>query len=433
MAKQHQTTATNDYLLDFLRSLPATGANGFEGLVRDLLEQWTNFSFRIARAGSQFGKDGMSEGQDEFSIAFETKRYNETTELNARELLGELTQAKTSYPELELWVLAATREVGDLAKDLRKGAERLDVDILIVDARVDGVGSLHALCAEYPHVIIQYCRNNNGLNEKLIESLNEIKSHPHYQNVLQNLRTSLDVSIFGKSSARQKSYVWLKDHVTNKDQANSGFFQDIGLFQPGNKRVTRSTINQSLDTWWDNWKMNPSFYALIGEEGTGKTWALFSWLVEKFNESYGPIILPVTTAQLADSSDLNEIIATVLYKRCRKSKDFWNRRIEAWQKCSKSEEPFLLLCLDGLNEHPNHSFWRSIAAQATSNEMFGRIAIIMTSRPEFWRNCVSTGINETVIETHGYDDTELQQVLSASHMSLSQIPQALRPLIRKPR
>ena len=50
-----------DPLIDFLRALPATGAKGFEGLIRDLLEAETNLTFRVARSGSQFGKDGQSE------------------------------------------------------------------------------------------------------------------------------------------------------------------------------------------------------------------------------------------------------------------------------------------------------------------------------------------------------------------------------------
>src|SRR6266567_7881503 len=85
-------------LVEFLRSLPATGPEGFEGLIRNLLEQWTGLTFRIAQTGSQFGKDGLSESQGPFFIAFETKRYEETTGLNARSLSGELFQVKQSAP-----------------------------------------------------------------------------------------------------------------------------------------------------------------------------------------------------------------------------------------------------------------------------------------------------------------------------------------------
>lgn len=434
MANPKQRTATNDFLVNFLRSLPATGPNGFEGLMRDLLEQWTGLTFRLARSGSQFGKDGTSETQGQFTVTFETKRYKDTTELNARELSGELLQVKTSFPDLDLWVLAATKEVGDLAEDLRQSAEFLNIGILIVDARPDGIGPLQVLCAEYPHVVIEFCKRNkkNAEEKQITDHLNGIKTHHSYQSALERLRKTLSLTVFGNASARHDAYDWLKNHVGSKSQAYSVFSQDIGLLEIGNRRIPRGTLNQSLDTWCNNWKTDASICALVGEEGTGKTWALFSWLLEKFGESHGPIVLPITTGQLPASSDLVEIIATTLHQRCRKSKEFWRRRIESWQKDPKGEGPLFLLCLDGLNERPDFP-WRSILAQAASDEMLGRIAIIMTSRREIWQRHVSSGVKETIVETFGYNDAELQLALRASPLSLSQIPQALRPLIRKPR
>ncbi len=408
MAKSKQSSDPHDPLLDFLRLLPATGPNGFEGLVRDLLERWTGLTFRLARSGSQFGKDGTSETQRQFSVSFETKRYEETTELNARELSGELLQAKTAFPDLDLWVLAATKEVGDLAEDLRQSAEYLNIEILVVDSRADSVGPLQALCAEYPQVVIAFCRRDQKTNyeNRITTRLNGIKAHPSYSNAVERLRNSFSSTVFGNASARQDSYVWLKNHVASSGEAYSAFSQDIGLLEIGSRRIPRNTLNQSLDAWWDSWKSDTSICALVGEEGTGKTWALFSWLVEKFDDSHGPIVLPLTAAQLPTSADLIEIISTALYQRCRKTKDFWWKRIDSWLKLAKVEEPLFLLCFDGLNERPDFP-WRSILAQASSDEMLGRIAIIMTSRLEIWQMRVSSGVNEKIVSTHGYDDKEL--------------------------
>lgn len=434
MANTKQAKVINDYLLDFLRSLPATGPNGFEGLIRVLLEKWTRLTFRLARSGSQFGKDGTAETHGPFSVTFETKRYKETTELNARELSGELLQVKTAFPSLDLWVLAATKEVGDLAEDLRKSAIQLDVDILVVDARADGIGPLQVLCAEYPQVIADFCQRNNksSVVKSIARHIENIKKSAHFPSAVERLRKSLTTTVFGTASARIDSYNWLKKQITNKKEAYAAFSQDIGLLEIGSRRILRSSINHSLDSWWNSCKAYSSVCALMGEEGAGKTWALFSWLVEKFDDASGPIVLPITTAQLSVCTDLIEIIATALHQRCGRVQDFWLKRIESWQQRPRSDEPLFLLCLDGLNERPDFP-WRKILAQASSDKLLGQIAIIVTCRSEIWRKNISTGVKEVIIETLGYDDAELQQALEASDLKLSQIPPALQPLIRKPR
>jgi hypothetical protein len=135
------STTKFDYLLECLLSLEATGPNGFEGLVLDLLEKWTNQTFRLARSGSQSGKDTTSDKLNGCVIAAEMKRYEDGTSLSRRMLLGELSEVVTVLPDLDLWVLSTTKEIGDKEADsIRELSERLNVETLIIDSRSSGIG-----------------------------------------------------------------------------------------------------------------------------------------------------------------------------------------------------------------------------------------------------------------------------------------------------
>src|SRR5262245_29472170 len=57
-----------------LLALEPAGANGFEGLVAHALSAVTGLVFRLARSGSQFGRDATSDPPP-FAIAMEAKRY----------------------------------------------------------------------------------------------------------------------------------------------------------------------------------------------------------------------------------------------------------------------------------------------------------------------------------------------------------------------
>ncbi|HXW69748.1 MAG TPA: hypothetical protein VEJ88_09070, partial [Dissulfurispiraceae bacterium] len=72
-------------------------------MVRDLLELWTMQHFRLARSGSQSGKDTSTDNIAGCTIAAEMKNYSDDSQLNRRSLLGELQEVAISYPNLDLW------------------------------------------------------------------------------------------------------------------------------------------------------------------------------------------------------------------------------------------------------------------------------------------------------------------------------------------
>ena len=123
------------YLYKCLRSLPDTGPAGLEGLVRDLLEQWTGQRFFLAKSGSQFGRDMRSEHLNRNVIAVESKNYEEKSRLTSQGLAKKLLQAANNL-DLDLWVLVVTKEVPEQdATALQEGADCLGFGVLIIDTR----------------------------------------------------------------------------------------------------------------------------------------------------------------------------------------------------------------------------------------------------------------------------------------------------------
>ena len=107
--------------------LHATGPNGFEGLVASLLARLTGRQFRLARSGTQGGRDLTSDDHATV-VAVECKCYADTTPLDIRELVGELSIAAIDRPDLDLWVLVATRDVdAQLHQVLQASANQRDM------------------------------------------------------------------------------------------------------------------------------------------------------------------------------------------------------------------------------------------------------------------------------------------------------------------
>ena len=63
-------------LREVVRKLKATGQDGFEGLMAEVLSDITETAFVLASSGSQRGKDGQS-AMNERSMSFEAKFYED--------------------------------------------------------------------------------------------------------------------------------------------------------------------------------------------------------------------------------------------------------------------------------------------------------------------------------------------------------------------
>jgi Restriction endonuclease len=142
---------------DFLQTLKSSGEGSFEDLVGELLEALTGLRFYAARSGDQGGRDGRASGPAGGYIVFECKRYSGDTALKDRDLMGGLAQAHISLPELDVWIIAASRDVTDQnLGGLQAFGKEHGIDIVPLESRPNGRGNLDFLVRAFPKVVERF-------------------------------------------------------------------------------------------------------------------------------------------------------------------------------------------------------------------------------------------------------------------------------------
>ncbi len=121
-----------DDLRQLLLALPPSGRKGFEGLIATAAAALTGLNFRLAKSGSQFGRDATT-APSPFAIAMEAKRYSDA--LTLEKLAGKATIAAIDLAgDIDLWVVGATSEVGEgTVRKLQAVLERDGISLLVLD------------------------------------------------------------------------------------------------------------------------------------------------------------------------------------------------------------------------------------------------------------------------------------------------------------
>jgi len=428
-------------LVDTLRHLKPAGPCGIEGLVRDLLEQLTGRTYRLARSGGQFGHDARSTDSAAPVIFVEAKKYEDNTGLSRRELAGELAEAVDQFKHVDLWVLAATKEVGSNEDGLvkRMGVER-GVEILILDTREAGAGPLQVLCAAYADTTTAFMNAHAPAGavdvDVLSQRLDEIRKGAGYNNRLQALEKTIGGLLLGYADACARMADWLRRHMATVADSSVAFNQDVALTAKGRYPIRREFIARDLDAWWA--ADAPAHFALLGAKGTGKTWAVFSWLLDLLDSDDASLVIPVTS-NMAPRADVLDVVADTLERCLRdtlgKPSLWWRRRIAFWLSAPASPVR-LLLVLDGLNEAPEAP-WRALLASAGATDIGTHVRLLMTCREPYWNERIPVAPGSaTVRRTTGYegdDDThkELRQALGPS-LTPEKLPNELLAFVRQP-
>ena len=101
-----------------------------------LFEGLTGRKFYLARSGYQAGSDASSDTLGQAGIKVEAKRYGDRTNLNDREILGELEEAYQAGG-LDLWAFVTTRAIpAQLREKLAKAAEGRHIELLLLGGPV---------------------------------------------------------------------------------------------------------------------------------------------------------------------------------------------------------------------------------------------------------------------------------------------------------
>jgi len=375
-------------------------------------------------------------------VFVEAKRYEDSTGLSRRDLAGELAEAVDRYPHVDLWVLAATKEVGsDEDGLLKREGTRRAVEILVLDVRDAGVGPLQVLCAAFADTTMAFLKKHappGTLNPAALSSrLDAIQKAPGYNDALRAQEETTRGLLLGYADACARMADGLRRHVAGVDDAKVAFNQDIALTASGRQPIRREFIAGDLDGWWT--AESPPHFVLLGAKGAGKTWAVFGWLLDLIDQADPPLVIPVTS-NMAPSADVLDVVAETLERCLRNSLgkpiEWWRRRVGFWLRAPTSEARMLVV-LDGLNEAPDAP-WRGLLASAGATDINGCVRLLMTSRKPYWTQHVPVSPN-TVKErdTVGYEGNgtdrhnELREAL-APDLVPEDLPDELLALVQQP-
>lgn len=429
-------------LLNILGNVRPAGPEGFEGLVASLLEALTGLRFALATSGSQMGRDMSSRLPGANVVAVECKRYGKSTELNERELLGELEQTGQAIPDFDLWVLVTSREApSQLTEALNRSAAGKGIGFLSISSG-DGVpSSLEVLCAHSPETVSTHAGVQavaGGASLKPL--LQQITEHPKYQGRLSVLKNTFSSPLAGYENWRVRHNRWFIDALKSDQESRSSHGQPINVEDPAVMLVRREAAWRSMDDWQQGWGDTHNFLAVLGEEGDGKTWSVASWLVDRIKHAPGPgvIFLSSTDVSLAEtgSTDLRSVFSAAISRQLPGiSREQVQMRLDRWLSRPAGHSQILLLILDGINERGRPDQWRGLLEQLAGEPWRNQVAVLVTCRASYWERYFiklrHLPVSSSVVGP--YNETELAKALAHHNLNREDIDDNVLPLIRKPR
>lgn len=416
---------------EFLLSLKPAGDGSFEDLVGELLSALTGLRFYSARSGDQGGRDGRASGTGG-DIVFECKRYSAETSLKDRELLGELAQAHMRRPELDVWIIAASRAITDQnLEGLEAFGKEHGIDIVSLESLQDGSANLDFLVGAFPAVAQRYASPNQLAD--LTAAAEVARRIPEAETRLAELRRTFLQPDAGWAPWRASSHDEWNRLVTEEPAARSRFGQPLAVSSGGG--IPRFDAETALNNWWNN--DTAKLFAMTGEEGDGKSWSVAQWLTNQLlkKDSAFPPIVFIPSRDAGSAKSLEDLVLENV-RRLLPNGD-WQSKLHRWleHRDADGKQPVAVIVLDGLNERHTSDYWQTVIETSFDRPWVGKVRLICTARSQYWDEFFAKrkSIPATSFRLKSFSDGELQLALNGRGLKVSDFPEELRPLLRKPR
>lgn len=418
-------------------SLKAAGADGFEGLLRIALTNLTGIPFRLAASGLQGGMDGDAAMPGD-PVCFEAKRYS--GDINRNDVLTKIVDlARTKDAADRLWILGATTEINtQLAMAVQEDGDQNAVSTFILDWSAAPLPLLAiAVVAASDTAIDFICKNyHEKTNQKkltkgdLEAAFSSISHHPEFENLLQRLKSKLNVSKLALKRAIDLNIEWRKQTFGSTHRTRERLGQGLAVLKeqvsPSMRDELRGRILGEIQAGKE--------VILLGDEGHGK-----SWLAAQICSNAEGLSLFISAEQLDGVSveDIDNFLNHLLIKQTGEIADEalklrWRHRLQAW----KTTPPLasLLVIVDGLNQRQNFRWDRLLnGIQSRLAEVGGHM--IVTVRPHFWRKIIARGLafKPTIIEVPEWSPSERDKLMKRNGISLSWLDQQTLQTLQNPR
>jgi hypothetical protein len=420
-----------DQLRKRLLVLDPAGSDGFEGLIATALADLTGLVFRLAKSGSQFGRDASST-PGAFAIAMEAKRY--TDDVSLETLAGKATIARQTLRNvIDLWVVAATSEVGDdTALKLQEMLQDDGITPLILDWTLRPLPPLAVLLAATHGAVTAWLASHisEGEAAEVAVLLNSVAAQTSFPAQVEALRASCTSPEVGLDALRRQASGWLRQRLEERSASRQSFGQFLTVNDQSRPAVRRqdplAALNRAVAS-------GERVIAVLGEEGTGKSWLVAKWWTE-LNPPPIPIVVAGRMVELLNARDPMEGLARLLSeqsgRRTRVTIAGWRRRLDRWADHNRAHGLRFMLVLDGLNEHSAQPWADVVLGYASSVAELGGI-LVVTSRTHFWNTHVRPRLGGEIkvecVVVPGYTADELAAVLRGVAVE----PDALDPRVRE--
>ncbi len=427
-------------LKEALLSLEPSGPEGFEGFLGVILGELTGQSFRLAKSGTQRGRDGDS-AFDSGATYFEGKRYKEgLTKNDISVKLFDLANNDASL--VDLWILGATCEVSSqTVEDAQIFATNHGFGVAVLDWSSNDMGSLLVATVAAKSKSIAFItkgltgRPEAGHITTAIEAIEHFAKHVDYPSRLSSLRKALAEDI-GLGHAKTLNQAWLRQLFTNKRQARAEFGQQLAPLDPSGPKVLERPERSQLTSAFLG-VPDCEIFAIIGEEGVGKSWlAVQSWNLSDPKSLL--VVCPADDLNSNDTEDFDDFLIRKLILQMGinitpQATRRWQRRFKAWRANIPASSVRLTVIVDGLNQ-PLKRNWGHLLDRAAQRLKSIGGCLVLTTRTQHWAHLKNVLVSDyKAITLTDWSIKEVKQILGSRGINFSNTRGEVLESVRNPR
>ena len=432
----------SENLREALLALHHSGPNGFEGLLGIVLASVTGQSFRLAKSGSQRGRDGDS-AFNGGATYFEGKRYRTSpkpAEITAK--LFDLIQDDAG--QVDLWILGASCEVAaQTASSLRGFCEKSGIGAVLLDWSNNDLGALLVAVVHANQRAKDFIADNlrgkpkAHLTKDALLAIDHFTKHPALPARLAALRTALSAEEAGLGQARVRNRQWLTDTLSSRVSARAAFGQPLApRDQSGLAGIARS-LEAKLASAFTG-QAAAEIYAVIGPEGVGKSWlAASTWLA--CTTASILIISPAEDLLAPEATNdfesflIDKLIAQTGGQRSERAKERWRRRIKGWRANPIPKNVRVTMVFDGLNQPLKADWSKTLDNTASELAKLGG-CLVITTRSTHWTHLKNTLACRVVeVPVVQWTIVELEGILKSRNIAVSKVKADVLQSLRNPR
>lgn len=431
-----------EHLREALLALYHSGPKGFEGLLGIVLGAVTGQSFRLAKSGTQRGRDGDS-AFDGGATYFEGKRYRKspkTPEITAK--LFDLIRDEAG--QVDLWILGAPCEIASqTVADLRGVCERMGIGAVLLDWSPNDLGGLLIAIAAANKEAKDFIGDSlkgkpkAHLIKGALVAIDHFAKHPDLKARLEALRKALAAEEAALGLAHWRNREWLTDVLSHKATARAKFGQPLAPRDASGLMAVPRSVEGLLKSAFTG-QPTGEIYAVVGDEGVGKSWLTASTWLDCDPASIliispaEDLLAPEATGDF-QSFLINKLIQHTGGQASERALERWRRRINGWRANPSPKNLRITMVFDGLNQPLKHDWAKRLDHAAAELAKLGG-CLVITTRSTHWTQLKDALACKIVhVPVVQWTVTEVEGILKSRGIDATKVKPEVLQSLRNPR